>query len=152
MLKWKKTFVLLLIFAVFLVPQISSAAFGLNLNQNGVSGSVSGNGFNFSGSTSFGGGGTGWNIGDLMGYGLPSGSISGIIKNLLSWLLMIFGFLGLIGFVISGIMYVLSAGNEGMIDKAKTAMTYSAIGIIVGLVGLIIIQAITIALNATGVF
>jgi len=151
MLKWKNLIFLLAI-AIFLAPQVSSAAFGLNLNQSGVSGNVSGNGFNFSGSTSFSGGGSGWNIGDLMGYGLPSGSISGIIKNILSWLLMIFGFLGLIGFVISGILYIASSGDETKAEKAKKAMTYSAIGIVVGLVGLVIIQAISIALNAAGVF
>ena len=61
---------------------------------------------------------------------------------------MIFGFLGLIGFVIAGIMYVLSAGNQTTMDRAKTAMTYSAIGIVVGLVGLVIIQAINMALNS----
>jgi hypothetical protein len=144
MLKWKKI-IFFLALVVFLVPQISLAAFGLNLNQNGVSTSYSGNGFSFSFSS---GGGGGWSVGNLMGFGLPSGTISGIISNILSWVLMIFGFLGLIGFVIAGIMYVISSGSQEMIDKAKTAMTYSAIGIVVGLVGLVIIQAINMALNA----
>lgn len=144
-----KKIIFLLMVVIFLVPQISSAAFGLNINQNGVSGggSVCTGGFCFGGSFNGGGGGSGWNVGDLMGFGLPSGSISGIIRNILSWVLMIFGFLGLIGFVIAGIMYVLSSGNDNMIEKAKTAMTYSAIGIVVGLVGLVIIQAINMALN-----
>lgn len=146
MIKWKKI-IFLLIIVIFLVPQISLAAFGININQNGVSGSgsVCTGAFCFGGS--FGGGG-GWSVGNISGFGLPSGSIMGIIQNILSWILMIFGFLGLIGFVISGIMYVLSSGNQEMIDKAKSAMTYSAIGIIVGLVGLVIIQAVNIALNA----
>lgn len=145
MIKWKKIIFLLAV-AVFLVPQVSSAAFGINMNDSGMSGSYYGNGFGFSFNTGSGGGG--WNVGNLMGYGLPNSSVSGIIRNILSWVLMIFGFLGLIGFVIAGIMYVLSAGNQTTMDRAKTAMTYSAIGIVVGLVGLVIIQAINMALNS----
>lgn len=144
MFSWKKIIVLLII-AVFLIPQVSLAAFSFSSNNGSTSTNVSSGGFSFSLST---GGGTGWNISDLSGYGLPQGSISGIIKALLSWLLAIFGFLGIIGFVISGIMYVLSAGNDGMIQRAKAAMTWSAVGIVVGLVGLVIIQAINIALNS----
>ncbi len=97
-------------------------------------------------------GGSGWNVGNYYGTGLPSGSITGIIRNLLMWLLMIFGFLGIIGFVISGIMYILAAGEEGTMEKAKSAMKWSIVGVAVGLLGIVVIQAVTLALNGIAGF
>ena len=82
------------------------------------------------------------------GFNLPEGSIAGIIMNFADWILIALGVIGIIGFVISGIMYLLSAGNEEMIKKAKSAMVYSIVGVIVGLAGLVIIQAVDAALNA----
>ncbi|MDR3583389.1 MAG: pilin [Candidatus Pacebacteria bacterium] len=91
----------------------------------------------------------GWNVGNLSGFGLPSGSISGIIKNIPMWLLGIFGFVGVIGFVISGLMYLTAAGDTGQAETAKNAMVYSIIGIIVGLSGLVVIIAVNAMLNGT---
>lgn len=92
----------------------------------------------------------GWQIGD--DYGLPSGTISGILEGLLNWLLGIFAVLGIIGFVISGIMYLVSAGDEDGIARAKKAMIYSLIGIIVGLSGIILIAAVDSFLMGSGTF
>lgn len=80
-------------------------------------------------------------------YGLPSQTVYGIVQNILLWLLSILGIVGIIGFAISGIMYLLSAGDDNMIDRAKKGMTYSILGIIVGLAGFIIIQAVERMLN-----
>ncbi|MDZ4385059.1 MAG: hypothetical protein U0944_01435, partial [Candidatus Moranbacteria bacterium] len=91
----------------------------------------------------------GWSPGNLSGFGLPEGSITGIIVNILDWLLLIFGLLGIIGFLISGIMYILASGNDDMIEKAKSGMKYSIIGVLVGLSGVVIIRAID-AILATG--
>ncbi|MDO8240641.1 MAG: hypothetical protein Q7T51_01520 [Candidatus Moranbacteria bacterium] len=90
----------------------------------------------------------GWSTGNVSGYGLPEGSITGIIENILVWLLMMFGIIGIIGFVISGLMYVLAAGDEKTIEKAKSAMKNSAIGVIVGISGFVIIKAVDTILNA----
>lgn len=97
-------------------------------------------------------GGSGWNVGNYYGTGLPSASITTIVRNLLLWLLMIFGFLGIIGFVISGIMYVTAAGDEGKMETGKKAMLYSITGIAVGLAGIIVIEAVTLALNGISGF
>jgi len=75
-------------------------------------------------------------------YGLPSGSIFGILSNLLDWLLAIFAILGIVGFIISGILYLTSAGDDTQIEKAKTAMMYSIMGILVGLIGFVVMQAV----------
>ncbi|MFA9262376.1 MAG: hypothetical protein ACEQSB_03410 [Undibacterium sp.] len=85
-----------------------------------------------------------WTAGstNAVSAGLPTGSIYGIISSTLSWLLAILGFIAVMGFVISGILYLTAAGNEAQIEKAKNAMTYSIIGVIVALMGYVIIQAV----------
>lgn len=98
------------------------------------------------------GNGEGWNPGSLDRFGLPSGSIFGIVNNLLLWMLSIVGILAVIGFVISGMMYIMSSGDEDMMKKAKQAMIYSIIGVIVALSGLIVISAVNGALNANFIF
>ena len=74
------------------------------------------------------------------------------IENLMQWILGIFGFIAIIGFVISGIMYLTAAGNEDQITKAKSAMKWSIVGVIVGLGGLVIIWAINNALYGISEF
>ncbi|OGI25112.1 MAG: hypothetical protein A3J76_02710 [Candidatus Moranbacteria bacterium RBG_13_45_13] len=76
------------------------------------------------------------------GTGLQSSSIFDIIRGIMMWLLGILGFVAVIGFVISGIMYLVAAGDEDQQKKAKKAMYYSITGVIVGLVGLIVIFAV----------
>ena len=83
------------------------------------------------------------------GTGLSESDVGTIISNFLSWALGIFGVLALIAFVVSGIQYLVSAGNEDMIKTAKRNMTYSIIGVVVALSGFVIIQAIDAALNAS---
>lgn len=89
-----------------------------------------------------------WNVDELSSLsGLPSTSIYDIAVNLLDWLLAILGIAGVIGFVISGLMYLLAAGNETMVGNAKKAMVASILGVIVGLSGLVIIYAVEAALS-----
>ena len=83
-----------------------------------------------------------WNVGRYSGTQLPSGSLYNIIENILKWLLIIFGFIAIIGFVISGIMYLTSAGDEDQQEKAKNQMFWSITGVIVGLVGLVVLYAV----------
>ncbi len=89
---------------------------------------------------------TGFNIGNLYNYGLPvptsNTPILDIVSNLLYWLLAILGIVGVIGFVISGLIYLISSGNDNMISKAKSAMVASILGVLVGLSGLVIISFI----------
>ena len=98
---------------------------------------------------SLGGFGTGggWMLSNP--YGLPSGSILGIVSNLLFWLLTIFAVLGVIGFVISGVFYLVAAGEESTMEKGKEGMKWSIMGIIVGLSGFIIMQAVAMLLSGS---
>ena len=83
------------------------------------------------------------------GLANPTGGIRQIIMNLFGWLMGLFTTLAILAFVISGIQYLLAAGDEGLAETAKTNATNAVIGIIVGLSGFIIIQAISAALSGT---
>ena len=87
----------------------------------------------------------------LENSGLPDsvGGIKPILVNIAKWLLEIIGIIALISFIISGGQYLISAGDEKMIDTAKRNMTYSIIGVIVALSGFIIIRAVDTALRAS---
>jgi uncharacterized membrane protein len=76
------------------------------------------------------------------GTGLPAGSLLGIVTSAMNWLLVVVGILGVIGFVIAGIIYLTAAGDDDQIAKGKKAMVYSIIGVIVALLGVVIIQAV----------
>lgn len=114
-------------------------------NGNVTTGLILGSG----GSASCNSGGTGgtWAGIPTAFPGLPSGHISDIITNILYWLLGIFATLGIIGFVLSGIWYLLSAGEESMAEKGKEGMKWSIIGVIIGLSGFIIMQAVNTLLG-----
>lgn len=96
---------------------------------------------------------TGWNQGIINAgaANLPGGSLTSIIVATLSWLLGILGFIAIAAFVISGIQYLLSAGDEGMIDRAKTHMKYSLVGVIVALGGYVVVLAVSNWLTGTSV-
>ena len=83
--------------------------------------------------------------------GLSDASVTTILTNLLSWLLGIFGILSIMAFVISGIQYLSSAGSDDMIKTAKKNMTWSIVGILVGLSGYVIIKAIAAALTGSSI-
>jgi hypothetical protein len=74
-------------------------------------------------------------------------TIKEILGNFLSWLLAIFGIVSMIAFIISGIIYMTSAGNETQAETAKKAFVYSTIGVIVGLSGYVVISTIDSLLN-----
>ncbi len=83
------------------------------------------------------------------GTQLPEGTISGIITQIMRWLLMLVGILGVIGFAIAGILYLTAAGDETRIEQAKKALTMSIIGVIVALLGLVILNAVSTMLGGT---
>ncbi|HLC95299.1 MAG TPA: hypothetical protein VJH89_02315 [Patescibacteria group bacterium] len=86
---------------------------------------------------------TGWqDVQKNMAPGLPASKTVDIVANFMQWILGVFGFIGIIGFVVAGIWYLTAAGDETQIERAKKAMMYSIIGVIVGLMGLLILQAV----------
>lgn len=131
--------IIILALLVILLPVAASAA----TNWGFSFGIGSGNGMGMGG---------GWSPGNVSGFGLPSGSITGIFVNILLWILRLFGIFGVLGFVISGILYLTAAGDEDRMQLAKRAMYYSIIGVVVGLLGVVIIQAVDLALNSVSGF
>lgn len=81
--------------------------------------------------------------------GLSSQPVESILIAIMNWLLAILGFIGITAFVISGIQYLVSAGDDDTISTAKRNMKYSIIGIAVALSGYVIIQAVDAVLNAS---
>jgi hypothetical protein len=84
--------------------------------------------------------------------GLSNASISDIIENLLYWLMGIFTVLAIMAFVFSGIQYLTSAGIEERATTAKKNVGNSALGVLVGLSGFVIVRAIASALSGTSIF
>lgn len=133
----------LLVYLALPLGALAAVGGGVQVGGSNAGGSVGINiGFNTGGT-----GSGGWFLGNLAGFGLPQNSILAIVENLLSWLLAIFGIVGIIGFAISGIMYLIASGDDELAKKAKNAMKYSIIGIVVGLSGLVVITAINAALS-----
>lgn len=69
-------------------------------------------------------------------------TVSHVLYNVLQFLLLIFGLLGIIGLIIAGILYITAAGNERQIEKAKKATMYSVVGIIVAMGGYVLVKTI----------
>ncbi|HFC76712.1 MAG TPA: hypothetical protein ENJ27_00590 [Candidatus Moranbacteria bacterium] len=91
-----------------------------------------------------------WNVGSInSSANLPNGTVAGIITNIMLWLLAIVGIIGVIGFVIAGILYLTAAGDDDQMEKGKKAMTWSIVGVIVALMGYVIIQAVNTMLGGT---
>jgi len=72
----------------------------------------------------------------------PSLTLREVVSAVLNLLLSIIGILAIITLVVGGIMYMTSAGEEDRINKAKSIVTYSIIGIAVALAGLVIVRAV----------
>ena len=74
---------------------------------------------------------------------LPHGNnAEQVVFAVLMWLLAIFTFLAVIAFIVNGLMFILSGGNVDMATRAKKGVTYSIIGVAVGLSGYIILAQI----------
>lgn len=74
--------------------------------------------------------------------GLSEESVATILEKFLIWLLGIVGIIALIGFVVSGIQYIVASGSEKGVESAKKNMTYSLIGITVALASYVVVKFI----------
>lgn len=79
---------------------------------------------------------------------LENTTIAAIIFTVLQWLLLILTFVAVIGFVVSGIMYI-TAGGSDRADDARKWLTYSIIGIVVALLGYIVVRFVADTLGST---
>ena len=65
-----------------------------------------------------------------------------IMQNVLNFFLKIFGYIGVIAFLICGILYLTSRGDPKKAENAKTYLKYSVIGLAVGLLSLVIVKTV----------
>lgn len=89
------------------------------------------------------------------GTGLPDPDATGknavatVLSKILTWMLGLFGVVGMISFVISGTTYLTAAGDAEREKRAKRGMELAIIGMIVGLVGLIALRTVGALLSAS---
>jgi uncharacterized membrane protein YphA (DoxX/SURF4 family) len=81
-------------------------------------------------------------LGNAFSSGLPNASLIDIFRTLMNWLLAVLGFFAVIGFIWAGILFLFSGGSEMRVSRAKSALLYSVVGILVALAGFVIIQAL----------
>lgn len=87
--------------------------------------------------------GKGFNVSNLnQAQGVASGTASDIAWKLINWLLAIVGILGVAGFVVAGILYILAAGDDTKLGNAKKIMTFSIVGVVVALLGYVAVSTI----------
>ena len=87
------------------------------------------------------------------GTNLPEGGGGGIVEvisNIMKFLLKILAILAVIAFVIAGIIYLTSAGDQEQMDRGKRTMIAAVIGLIVALLGLIVINTVQTLLSGGG--
>ncbi len=63
------------------------------------------------------------------------GDLPTLIKNIADFVFKLAGFLAIVMFVLAGILFLTSAGNEEQIGKAKKALLYAAVGLAIALAG-----------------
>lgn len=86
-------------------------------------------------------------------FGISTSTITGsggILNTIIAYALAIIGFFGILAFVIAGVMYLVSTGDEDTTKHAKNYMIYAVIGITVALLGFVIMATISSLLGAGG--
>ena len=73
--------------------------------------------------------------------------VTSILTNILNFLLSVFGVIGIIGLVVSGILYLTAAGDEGRLRTAKRLAVGCSVGIVVVLGALLMVTQISSLLS-----
>ena len=68
--------------------------------------------------------------------------VSEVLGNILDFLLSAFGILAILALAVSGLMYLLSAGDTERAAQAKRAVMYAGVGVAVALGALVIVRQI----------
>lgn len=67
-------------------------------------------------------------------------SISNVGMNILNFLLSVVGIIAIIALVLSGILYLTAQDDKKRMQGAKRSMTYSILGIVLAMGGMILIK------------
>ncbi|MFO0704672.1 MAG: hypothetical protein U0517_01705 [Candidatus Andersenbacteria bacterium] len=77
---------------------------------------------------------------------LPTGSLEGIVTNVINWGLGIAGTVAVLMLVVGGFMYITAAGDERRLDRAKAIVRGAITGVIIILISAIIVNTLNYAL------
>lgn len=66
--------------------------------------------------------------------------VGGVIKSIINVLLFIAGIVSVVVIIVAGVMYATSAGDQNTVTKAKNALMYAVIGLVVALLGLAVVN------------
>jgi hypothetical protein len=69
-------------------------------------------------------------------------SVSQVGMKILFFLLSVTGIIAIISLVLAGALYFFAAGDEKKIETAKKAVSYSVLGIILAMSGMILVKVI----------
>jgi hypothetical protein len=75
-------------------------------------------------------------------HNVPTLDAGTVVHNGLDIMFYLLGAIAVIIIIVSGIMYVTSAGNSANVTRAKNALTYSIVGLIVVILAFAITQFI----------
>jgi hypothetical protein len=78
---------------------------------------------------------------------LSDKNFSDVLIDALKWILSILAVIAVIALVGSGIMYITSGGDTNRAETAKQWMTYTIIGLVIALLGLVIVITIDAIIN-----
>ena len=65
-----------------------------------------------------------------------------LLKNILKWFTGVLAFLFMAAMVISGVIMIVSIGNQSMFDVAKKWLLYSILGLIIALLSFVAVSTI----------
>ena len=70
--------------------------------------------------------------------------------SLVNWLLGFVGIIAVVLFIYAGVLFLISAGNDESVGKAKKIMLYAVIGIVIIFLAYTIVNALTTGLEQIG--
>lgn len=71
-----------------------------------------------------------------------AGDLMGVITNISNSLLLLVGIVAVLFLILGGFQYITSAGNPENINKAKTTITYTIIGVLITLLSYAVVKFI----------
>ncbi len=74
--------------------------------------------------------------------GIAKGSIFDMALKFINFAITAIGVLGVIMFIYAGFMYMTAAGDEAKVTKAKNAMTYAIVGLVVAMLGFVAVYTV----------
>ncbi|MDO8336594.1 MAG: hypothetical protein Q7T74_07540 [Candidatus Saccharibacteria bacterium] len=87
---------------------------------------------------------TGFETGIVKSGGTSGSTVSVFVQNIINLLLFIAGIIAVVVIVIGGLRYVLSNGDAGAASKARNAILYAVIGLVVAIMAYAIVNFILV--------